>query len=60
MQKSKMVTTFSDAARAVGAEVANVADVAAVVNYVKQLAKSAVIVPDFASAKRLDLTAALN
>ena len=60
MQESKMVTTFSDAARAVGAEVTNVADVDAVVDYVKQLAKGAVMVPDFASAKRLNLTAALK
>jgi len=60
MQEAKMVTTFSEAARAVGAEVANVADVDAVVDYVKHLASGAVMVPDFASARRLDLTAALK
>jgi len=60
MQQERMITIFSDAARAVGAEVANVADVDAVVDYVKQLADGAVMVPDFASSKRLDLTAALK
>lgn len=60
MQEAKMVTTFSDAARAVGAEIANVADVDAVVDYVKQLAKGPVMVPEFASAKRLDLSTALQ
>ena len=60
MQQERLITTFSDAARAVGAEVANVADVDAVVDYVKKLANGAVMVPDFASAKRLDLNAALN
>jgi L-lactate dehydrogenase complex protein LldG len=60
MQQDGLITTFSDAARAVGAEVANVEDVVAVVDYIKQLAKGAVIVPDFASARRLDLTGALK
>jgi L-lactate dehydrogenase complex protein LldG len=60
MQQERLITTFSDAARAVGAEVANVADVDAVVDYVKQLADGPVMVPDFASAKRLDLNAALK
>jgi len=60
MQGERLITTFSDAARAVGAEVANVASIDAVVDYVKQLANGEVMVPDFASAKRLDLTAALK
>lgn len=60
MQNANMITTFSDAARAVGAEVANVTDVDAVVDYVKQLADGAVLLPVFASAKRLDLTTALK
>ena len=60
MQQERLITVFSDAARAVGAEVANVADVDAVVDFVKQLADGAVMVPDFASAKRLDLTAAMK
>jgi len=60
MQEEKLVTAFSEAARAVGAEVSIVAGVEAVVDYVKQLATGSVMVPDFASAKRLDLTAALK
>ena len=60
MQQERLITVFSDAARAVGAEVANVADVDAVVDFVKQLADGAVMVPDFASAKRLELNAALK
>jgi len=60
MQEEKRVTVFSEAARAVGAEVTKVADVDAVVAYVKQLANGEVIVPDFASAKRLDLVSALK
>jgi len=60
MQEEKLVTVFSEAARAVGAEVTKVADVDAVVAYVKQLANGEVMVPDFASAKRLDLVSALK
>jgi len=60
MQQERLMTIFSEAARAVGAEVANVAGVDAVVDYVKQLANGAVMVPDFASAKRLDLSGALK
>jgi hypothetical protein len=52
MQEEKLLTAFSEAARAVGAEVSIVAGVEAVVDYVKQLATGSVIVPDFASAKR--------
>ncbi|MDH3807290.1 MAG: hypothetical protein OES29_01590, partial [Desulfuromonadales bacterium] len=59
MQEEKLVTAFSEAARAVGAEVSIVAGVEAVVDYVKQLAAGSVIVPDFASAKRLDLVPTL-
>ncbi len=60
MQRERLITAFSDAARAVGAEVAYVAGVEAVVDYVKQFASGEVMVPLFVSAKRLNLTAALK
>ena len=60
MQEEKLGTVFSEAARAVGAEVSIVAGIEAVVDYVKQLATDSVMVPDFASAKRLNLVSALK
>lgn len=60
MQQDRLVTVFSEAARAVGAEVASVSSVEAVVDYVKQLATGPVMVPPFASADRLELTVALK
>ena len=60
MQEERLVAVFSESARAVGAEVSIVAGVEAVVDYVKQLATGSVMVPDFASAKRLDLISALK
>ena len=60
MQEEKLVAVFSEAARAVGAKIESVSDVEAVVDYVKQLATGSVMVPDFASAKRLDLVSALK
>jgi L-lactate dehydrogenase complex protein LldG len=60
MPEVKLVKTFSAAARAVGATVANVTDVDAAVNYVKELTSGAVMLPNFSSAKRHDLSAALK
>ena len=60
MQEERLVTVFSEAARAVGAKVESVSGVQTVVDYVKQLAAGPVVVPDFASGKRLDLVAALE
>jgi L-lactate dehydrogenase complex protein LldG len=60
MSNERLVTVFSEAARAVGAEVASVVDVEAVVDYVKQLAPGSVMVPQFASGERVGLTAALK
>ncbi len=60
MQEERLVAVFSESARAVGSEVSIVADVEAVVDYVKQLTTCLVMVPDFASAKRLDLVSALK
>jgi len=60
MPEERLVTVFSEAARAVGAKVESVAGVDAVVDYVKQLATGPVMVPDFASAKRLDLVTSLK
>lgn len=60
MQEEKLIAVFSEAARAVGAEVTISSDVEAVVDYVKQLATGPVLVPHFASGERLGLTAALK
>ena len=60
MQEERLVEVFSEAARAVGAEVSIVAGVEAVVDYVKQIATGPVMVPHFASADRLELTVALK
>ena len=57
MQEERLVTVFSEAARAVGAKVESVSGIETVVDYVKQLAVGPVVVPDFASGKRLDLVA---
>jgi L-lactate dehydrogenase complex protein LldG len=60
MQEERLVTVFSEAARAVGAEVASVSGIEAVVDYVKQLASGPVMVPHFVSAERFKLTVALT
>ena len=60
MQEERLVTVFSEAARAVGAAVVSVPGVEAVVDYVKLLATGPVLVPCFASGERLGLTAALK
>jgi L-lactate dehydrogenase complex protein LldG len=60
MSRKNLTKTFCTAAEAVGAEVASVADVEAVVDYVKQLAAGMVIVPQFASGTRLGLSDALK
>ena len=60
MQGERLVTVFSEAAHAVGAKVESVSGVEAVVDYLKQLSAGPVMVPDFASAKRLELVAALK
>lgn len=60
MQEEKLIAVFSEAARAVGAEVTTCPDVEAVVDYVKQLATGPVLVPLFASAERLGLNSALK
>jgi L-lactate dehydrogenase complex protein LldG len=60
MQEERLVTVFSEAARAVGAKVESVSGVEAVVDYVKQLATGPVMVPHFASAERFKLAAVLQ
>jgi L-lactate dehydrogenase complex protein LldG len=59
MQQERLVTTFSQAARAVGAEVTPVAGVDAVADYVKRIAGGPVLLPQFASGDRLGLATAL-
>lgn len=60
MQDEGLIAVFSEAARAVGAEVSWVSGVDDVVAYVRQLAIGPVLVPHFASAQRLELVAALK
>ncbi len=60
MQEERLVTVFSEAARAVGAKVESVSGVEGVVDYVKQLATGPVMVPHFASSERLKLAAAIK
>lgn len=59
MSEVRLVNKFSEAARAVGAEVAAVAGGAGVADYVSRLASGSVIVPQFASGERLGLVTAL-
>ena len=60
MSQTDLEKTFCAAAEAVGAEVASVVDVEAVVDYVKQLATGPVMVPQFASSERFGLGEALK
>ena len=60
MQQERLIAAFSEAARAVGAEVASVSGTEDVVDYVKLLATGPVLVPYFASGERLKLAAALK
>jgi L-lactate dehydrogenase complex protein LldG len=60
MQQERLVTIFSEAARAVGAEVMSVGGIDAVVDYVRQLATGPVMVPHFASSDRFELVAAFK
>jgi L-lactate dehydrogenase complex protein LldG len=60
MSQPDLEKTFCAAAEAVGAEVASVSGVEAVVDYVKQLTTGPVMVPQFASGERLGLAAALK
>ena len=60
MSQPDLEKTFCTAAEAVGAEVASVVDVEAVVDYVKQLTTGSVMVPKFASGVRLGLAVALK
>jgi L-lactate dehydrogenase complex protein LldG len=60
MSQQDLKKTFCAAAEAVGAEVASVVDVEAVVDYVKQLATGPVLVPQFSSGERLGLAAAIK
>jgi L-lactate dehydrogenase complex protein LldG len=60
MEEERRVAVFSEAARAVGAAVAVAADVEAVVGYIKALATDPILLPSFASAKRIELAAALE
>ena len=60
MQQERLVTIFSEAARAVGAEVMSVGGIDAVVDYVRQLATGPVMVPHFASSEQLGLVSALK
>ncbi len=60
MQEERLVAVFSEAARAVGAEVTIGSGVEAVVDYVKQIATGPVMVPYFASGDRLGLAVALK
>jgi L-lactate dehydrogenase complex protein LldG len=60
MQQENLQGIFSEAARAVGAEVAVVDSVEAVVNYIETFAKGPVLLPQFASGERLGLASALK
>ena len=60
MSQTVLTKTFCTAAEAVGAEVASVAGVEAVMDYVKQLATGPVIVPQFATGTRLGLASVLK
>ncbi len=60
MSQTALQKTFCAAAEAVGAEVTFVADVKAVVDYVKPLATGPVMIPQFASGERLGLATALK
>jgi len=59
MPEERLVNRFTEMARAVGAEVTAVADVAAAAAYVRQVASGPVVVPQFASADRVGLAAAI-
>jgi L-lactate dehydrogenase complex protein LldG len=60
MQEERLITVFTEAASAVGAEVVSVSGVEAVVDYVKRFATGPVVVPQFASGTRLGLTTAFK
>lgn len=60
MHDEQLVAVFSEAARAVGAEVITVAAVDTVVGHLRQLANGTVLLPSFPSAERLGLAAALT
>ena len=60
MSQPDLEKIFCAAAEAVGAEVASVSGVEAVVDYVKKIATGPVIVPQFASGERSGLVAALK
>jgi L-lactate dehydrogenase complex protein LldG len=60
MQQERLIAVFSEAARAVGAEIASASGVEDVVNYVKSLGSGPVMVPHFTSGERLKLAAAFK
>lgn len=60
MQQERLIAVFSEAARAVGAEVASASGADDVVDYVRLLATGPVLVPRFATGERLELAAALK